>query len=235
MPLNRISTPKVSDLVIDQIKKLIADREWVPGSKIPSENDIAKQLSVSRVSVRSALQTLSALGIVESRHGEGTFVCTYNGHAQINQIMPFALLTEPDQDAINELRIILEGNSAKLAAIRRTDEDISKLKENCERLESLVKRGVNSIEEDMEFHLLIAEASHNDYIVCVIDVLKEIIHSTIEINKKAIGPDKAVDFHRRILEKVIQRDADGAAEEMIAHMRSNRNNMSKLENIPVIV
>ena len=96
MALKTISKRNISDVVYEQLMENLIAGEWKPGDKIPSENELAAQLQVSRISVRSALQRLSSLGLVESRQGEGTFVCEFSGAQYANNLIPLIVFERSD-------------------------------------------------------------------------------------------------------------------------------------------
>jgi GntR family transcriptional regulator, transcriptional repressor for pyruvate dehydrogenase complex len=74
MAITKLNIKTLSDKIVDQIKECIISGEWKPGERIPSENDLTKQLNVSRISVRDAIQRLIGMGVLKVRVGEGTFV-----------------------------------------------------------------------------------------------------------------------------------------------------------------
>ena len=86
--LKRVKRKSVSSQVYEQLKAQVLHRVWLPGTKIPSENLLPHQLGVSRVSVREGLQRLVSLGLLETRHGEGTFVCEYDAGTSMNALLP---------------------------------------------------------------------------------------------------------------------------------------------------
>ena len=88
-PIKRVN---VGEQVLLQLKKMLIDGEWAPGSKIPSENELAELFEVSRITVRQALQKLNALGLIETRLGDGSYVRNLDIGDSMNALIPFIYL-----------------------------------------------------------------------------------------------------------------------------------------------
>ena len=127
-PVSRTTLPQV---ILDNIVKAIKEGVWQPGSRIPSEQELATAFSVSRNSIREAVKTLNKMGVLESRPGQGTFLSS----DAIRRIL-YSEFIEKGYDGVSlleitEIRILLESQSAFWAAKRATDEELEELKEIC--------------------------------------------------------------------------------------------------------
>ena len=122
-----IEKKNISEQVLEQITDNIVKQQWPAGAKLPSENDLAQMFKVSRVSVRTALHKLIALGILEVRNGEGTFVRRADAGVYLNSLIPTLVLEPHDILELLEFRRGIEMLSCELAAERATPEDIEKL------------------------------------------------------------------------------------------------------------
>ncbi|MFV0351268.1 MAG: FadR/GntR family transcriptional regulator [Oscillospiraceae bacterium] len=202
MPIQQIPKNNISDTVLEQFKKAISSGEWMPGSKIPSENELAARMGVSRISVRSALQKLSILGVVESRQGEGTYVCELNSGLVLNSLVPVMLLRNHDMQHVLEFRKLLECGGAALAAQRADSEDVARLEENYATLTKLQHDSPDRITVDWEFHFLIAQATKNPMITQVFLVIKDVLIESMREIAKLMTENNALRYHRDIIEAI---------------------------------
>jgi len=157
-----IRPKKISEEIVEQIKKLIAKGELKPGARIPSERDLASMLGVSRPSVREAIMVLEAMGFLESRHGGGTFVRALTETCIAD---PLAILVEQRDPellrALAEVRMGLESWSAYLAAQRASDAEIAEIRRLFGIMEEQAANGGWDPEVDARFHYAITAATHN--------------------------------------------------------------------------
>ena len=119
MAIKKVVKSSVSQQVFDQLQGQILAGAWKSGDKLPSENDLAAQFGVSRVTVRNALQKLSGLGLIETRFGEGSFVRGPEAGAAFNQLVPMLYLGEETARDVLTFRRMVEGPICEIAC-RRT-------------------------------------------------------------------------------------------------------------------
>ena len=157
---------KLTETVAEQL--LAAIRELPPGTKVPSERELTKELGVGRSTVREALNGLAMLGIVEIRHGQGVFVT--GEPAQVSE--PSAIAAALERGVTNEFieaRLIVEVEVARLAARRRTDEDLARLSAALDEQESRLRGDVDAlVDVAASFNVLLAEAAHNEVLSAMI-------------------------------------------------------------------
>ena len=147
--------------IINKIKELINYKNLEPGDKLPSERMLADKFEVSRSNVREAIQKLEFYGILKSIPQSGTFVANI-GAIAINGMIDYILkLDKPDFKSLVETRILLELKIARLAALRRTEDDLTQMKEALEAYIEKVENDEDAVQEDLLFHLAIAKASGN--------------------------------------------------------------------------
>ncbi|MGE5613813.1 MAG: FadR/GntR family transcriptional regulator [Bacillota bacterium] len=218
MALTNIQKRNISNEVYEQFMNAIASGEWAPGSKIPSENELAATLGVSRISVRSALHRLASLGLVESRQGEGTFVCEVSGEQYLNNLVPIIMLSKPDLKHLLEFRMIFDCEMAGLAAMRADDETIQKLKDNLAHHRQLGNDTKAAAECDLEFHYLIAKASANPLLVKIYMILKDIFLAGLYDIIAVMGTTNAFYYHKRIIDCIEARDSERARAVMREHI-----------------
>jgi len=183
MKIRKTSLP---DEIYSQIKGSIKKGEWAPGDKLPSENELSESFGVNRLTVRMALQKLNALGIVETRVGEGTYVTDFSFSKYIGEISDFYL--EPEMlENVCEFRKALEIECARCAVERASVEDLRKLETACDQYDAICERLFGQpeldtdileelIEADLEFHHEIVNLSKNTLYRYSFEVARESIY-----------------------------------------------------------
>lgn len=216
--IERIS---VRDQTIDQIKNYIASGQVAPGERLPSERALAEALGVGRYSVREALKVLEAIGVVESRIGEGTFVGDQPG-ARIGEIIGFSLSRWGGTIMeILDARRIIEIEAARTAAERATPEDLKRMAAELERMQAPASDFRTYLIADMNFHRRVGEASHNQIVARVvsnlIDMLEEVLKET-HIDELPTQAESDRDLHAAIYEAIAHGQPDRAVSLMREHL-----------------
>lgn len=220
MPISRVQRVKVSDAVYDQMLEMIRSGAWKTGEKIPSEPELTQRFGVSRVTVREAVQKLVSLSLVESRQGEGTFVCDAKSATFLSAFIPFAMLGGSDIEHILEYRKIMEGGCAELAAQHADAEDIRAMEENLAAMCRHVTDLENNILRDMEFHVLVAKATKNPVVLKAYEIFKDAWLRSLQDIVKTMGSEMAVHYHGEILEAIRRHDPQAAHAAMDEHIVS---------------
>ncbi len=210
---------RVSEEIAAHLKRLIATGQLKVGDRLPAERDLAEQLEVSRNSVREALHTLEVTGLIESRQGGGTFV----REAGIDSIRePLSSLFITQQGVIAQIldaRRMMEPPMARRAAVNASSDDIARMEEILRRQEGAVKAGESGAEEDTLFHHALAEATGNQVIVKMVEAMVEVLYASRE--RSIQTEDRAhasLRGHRKVLEAITRRDAEGAYTAMLEHL-----------------
>lgn len=210
-----------ADKIIKQIRKLISSGQLKPGDRLPSERKMAEKLGVGRTSVRDAIRKLEFYGILKTLPQSGTVVAGIGLTALEGLITDVLKLEKSDFASLVETRVILETNAAKFAALRRTDNDIEELKKALSAYEIKIKNKENAIEEDLAFHLKIAEASKNTVLNSLMLIITPDIVSSF-INYKVCDEQtefKALEEHQKILDFIIKKNDEAAGEMMKEHLK----------------
>ncbi|WP_055435230.1 FadR/GntR family transcriptional regulator [Lacinutrix algicola] len=147
--------------IIASIRDLINLKNLEPGDKLPSERMLSERFNVSRGLVREAIQKLEFYGLLESIPQSGTFVANIGVIAMNGMIEDILRLEAPDFKSLVETRILLELKTVRLAALRRTEDDLVQMKAALEAFSKKVRNGEDAVQEDLLFHLAIAKASGN--------------------------------------------------------------------------
>ena len=148
-------------VIIAKIRELINFKNLEPGDKLPSERMLSEKFGVSRSNVREAIQKLEFYGLLKSIPQSGTFVANIGKIALNGMIDDILNLEDPEFKDLVETRILLELKTSRLAALRRTDEDLKNMRDALDAYKAKVLDGEDAVQEDLLFHLAIAKASGN--------------------------------------------------------------------------
>jgi GntR family transcriptional repressor for pyruvate dehydrogenase complex len=212
--LKPIKPKRISDQVFDQLHELILRGMFKPGEKIMTERELAVSFQVSRTSVRDAMNKLVAMGMLEQRQGQGTFVSRPGGktHAYMTKVMESQNATMQD---LLEVRMGLECNAAALAAQRAQDSDIEFLEKNLKEMEDAIQGGQPGSDADTQFHMAVAYATHNPLQVFIMKQFHDFLAYGIKENLfRPHGESREFETiqqqHTQILNAIKTRDAMGA-------------------------
>lgn len=213
-PIQRANVPQA---IADRILDLIARGEIRPGSQLPAQRELAKQLGVGVSSLRESLHSLTAMGIVQMQAGRGTYVNeTFDGAAgRYAAVAPLASSQELTQ--LLEARLHLDSAVAEMACERATDEDLAAIRRAFELMVAAASAGdMPKLERaDLDFHLSIAQAAHNEVMVHLIRSILSMI--SVQIHATPFS-QQVISDHLEILESLEARDpvrAKAAAERVI--------------------
>lgn len=214
-----IETPV--DKIIRQIRNLITTGQLNPGDRLPPERKLAERLGVGRTNVRDAIRKLEFYGILKTLPQSGTIVAGMGLTALEGLISDVLKIENSDFASLVETRVLLETQAARLAAQRRTEEDIVNIQKALLAYEKKVKDGVQAVEEDLLFHLKIAEASKNSVLKSLMLIITpDIVNSFIKLDICKDGRFyKALDEHKIILEHIIAQDVEKVDTAMKEHLK----------------
>jgi GntR family transcriptional repressor for pyruvate dehydrogenase complex len=214
--LQPIKRTKVYEAAMSQLLALIEDGTYSKGDRLPTERELTEVLGISRASVRQALAGLAALGLIESRPGDGSYVTSgFDERWQVDVASALETL---------EGRRAIETETARLAALRRTEEDVKVLRSVLDVMEEEVAEGVHPIDTDREFHRAVARSAHSEFLEQAMEVLAEQM-SGPEWHRMKIwglrGPEQTARImrqHRAILEAIADQDPQNAQAIMREHI-----------------
>lgn len=213
---------RLVDRVVDQIQQMIIQGGLEPGTKLPSEREMAEQLGVSRTAMREAVHILVARGLLQSKRGVGTTVRQVTS-GQVAEPLRLVLQAQGDSISVNHLhqvRSILEVAIAELAAQQATAEDTAALQQSLERMEWAQDDSVQFALCDTEFHRALAQATHNPLLILLLDSIRDLMQEVREAVAGYPGlPGKVMPFHQRIADRVFAR---GAGRAMRSHIEQAR-------------
>jgi GntR family transcriptional repressor for pyruvate dehydrogenase complex len=217
--LEPVRRTRVYEEVAVRIRRLIAEGHLKAGDKLPPERELAAALGVSRTSVRDAIRTLEAAGLLQPRQGEGTVIRELSTDALVGPIASALLARRDLLGDLMAVRKMIEPAMAREAARHATLEEVRHLEEIVARQAARIEAGGLAIEEDSAFHDAIAGMSRNQVLLRVIDVLMDLLREGRERSLQVRGrPQRSLRGHRQILDAIRRRDGDAAARAMLNHL-----------------
>jgi GntR family transcriptional repressor for pyruvate dehydrogenase complex len=223
--------------VVAFISDAIRDGSISPGDKLPTESEIMRIQGVSRTVVREAISHMQAAGMVETRHGIGTFVLEPAARPALG-LDPATVVTMRDVLAILELRISLETEAAGLAAARRTESQLQQLRAALDGFQNAARNGEETVAWDMQFHLTIAQASANRYFHDILSHLGTNIIPRSRLNSARLAQDDPANYmervgreHEDIFNAISRQDADSARAAMRTHLGNSRERLRRAQEL----
>lgn len=210
----------LSQQTVRRLYELIAvEKRLSAGEKLPNELELSKRLGVSRATLREAIRTLSAQGVLEVRRGSGTYVS-----ARIEEIggLDFSGLDRVRGQLrdLFELRSVFEPGAARLACRRATEDELAEILDCGARVEACIRAGKDRTGADREFHAAIVRATHNEYMMRLLPMIDQAVETAVASgeHKEQLAQDTLQD-HALLLEFLQNRDEGGAEYAMAIHIR----------------
>jgi len=224
--VERVATPATYELVSEQIRRAIHIGTYLPGDKLPAERQLAEQMGVSRTTVREALRVLEGEGYVESHRGATGGIVVLDQSASEERMRPVVSARLAEFEELFDFRAAVEGGAARLAAVRRTEADLSRLQEAFDAMEE-GGQTARFRAADSAFHLGIADAARNRFMRQAIEDARA---------KMWIPIDRYVDkvfrtanrHHEEILDAIRQRDPGAAEQAVVAHLETARRDLRRV-------
>ncbi len=207
------------DKIIRQIRDLITSGQLKPGDRLPSERKLCDKLGVGRTHLRDALKKLEFYGILKTLPQSGTVVAGMGLPALEGLITDMLGLQSNDFKSLVETRVILETNIAQLAAMNRTDQDIKEINNALEAHRKKIENNEDAVEEDLLFHLKIAEAGKNSVLNSLMLIITPDIMQYFKTHNVCEGRTRvAIEQHETLLRHIIDKNADQAGETIKSHL-----------------
>jgi GntR family transcriptional repressor for pyruvate dehydrogenase complex len=236
VPASRKKHRTLAHSVVEAFTTAIQSGVLKPGDKLPTESAIMASHEVSRTVVREAISHLQANGLVETRHGIGTFVLAPAPASK--GLLAETIVTLRDVIAILELRICLETEAAWLAASRRSEEQALQLQAILASMgRVLEEQGTGAVASDVQFHLLIAQATGNKYFVDILTQLGSAIIPRARLNGATLGSSEGQKSylqrvhheHEDICNAIVRKDAEAARAAMRTHLSNSRERLRQAQ------
>jgi len=213
-----MSRQRLYEQVLDRLRAYVADNGLRAGDRLPAERDLATRLGVSRASVKQAIVVLEVQGLVEARHGGGTYLVRDSLDVEPVERMVERKQRLPD---VLEAREALETKLAELAAARRTAEDVGAMEEALAYMASEIASGGDGVEGDRRFHAAVTAAAHSALLAQFMrSMAEQITESRTESLRQPGRPRGSLDQHHRILDAIKAGEPRAAAAAMRRHLRT---------------
>ena len=210
---------RIPEEIADRLRLLVLDGTYPPGRPLPSERLLAARFGVSRGSIRDAFRILEMIGLLETRHGLGTYPRELTVDRLVAPLASALTYARDLQDELLDIRRMFEPAVARVAATRATDEDLADLHRVLDTQRRKLKHGRPAIVEDTAFHAVLARATHNRVVVRIMATLNDLLVESRTLALKQKGrPERSVEGHEAVVAALGRRDADEAARAMHEHI-----------------
>ena len=219
--------------IVDALATDMREGRLQPGDKLPSESELMNRFEVSRTVVRESISRLQASGLVETRHGVGTFVMAPQEQSNFS-IAPEDFATVADVVSLLELRISLESEAASLAAQRRDDTNLQAMTAALAAFEASIDEASDAVPSDFQFHMEVARATGNRHFADLMTYLGTMIIPRTRINTASSAPEGRLAYlqrvhgeHQSIYQAIRARDAEAARKAMRIHLSNSRERLRR--------
>jgi DNA-binding FadR family transcriptional regulator len=230
-----VERKRLSEIVAEDIEEAIITGTFGVGSQLPSEQDLANQFGVSRNVVREAFKFLKERGLIQIRNGSGAYVnqpSTEPTSDALGRYIRFIGAHESIAD-LYEVRRILEGWNARLAAERADEADLATLADCLKRMEAHAGSLEKWAGADLAFHLAVARATHNTFLGALLEPLVGQLRGVIAEGYTVPGAvERGLQSHRNWFQCIQSRDAEGAYQAVIEHLNDSERRVKRIHESP---
>ena len=219
--LNSEKNGTTAEEVVARLRDMIQSGELASGDRLPPERDLAKLLGVSRPTLRAGIRSLTAVGILQSRQGAGTFVALAEESPTLdtNALMLLSALHGFTSDEMFEARLALEMSIAALAAERASSEQMAQLAEEIAGMYGSIERPEQYLVHDMQFHQTVAAASGNRILTALMNMVASILFEyRSKTVKRVIDLKDSAEQHHNIYRAIRERNSEAARQAMRVHL-----------------
>ncbi|MFS3914911.1 FadR/GntR family transcriptional regulator [Bacillus australimaris] len=238
MKYKQIKTKKIYEEIADALVESIRTGELLPGEKLDSVQALSENFQVSRSAVREALSALKAMGLIEMKQGEGTYVKQFDPEQLTISLSSAFLMKQHDVTQLLEVRAIIETGAVKKAALQRTDDDLHQLRDALEQMKRAEVNEEMGEEADLTFHLALAKASKNDLLKALMNQVSALLVETMRETRKAVLFSRKASIrqlykeHEQIYKAVEERQPEEAERAMLTHLENVEKLLSDARQEP---
>ncbi|KPN14626.1 GntR family transcriptional regulator [Bacillus australimaris] len=238
MKYKQIKTKKIYEEIADALVESIRTGELLPGEKLDSVQALSENFQVSRSAVREALSALKAMGLIEMKQGEGTYVKQFDPEQLTISLSSAFLMKQHDVTQLLEVRAIIETGAVKKAALQRTDDDLHQLRDALEQMKRAEVNEEMGEEADLTFHLALAKASKNDLLKALMNQVSALLVETMRETRKAVLFSRKASIrqlykeHEQIYKAVEERQPEEAERAMFTHLENVEKLLSDARQEP---
>jgi Transcriptional regulators len=215
-----ISRTTLTAAAFEQLISYVVKGDWKAGDRIPPERELCQQLGIARTSLREALKAMELIGLLESRVGDGTFVCPRSEFLSRPLLWALTGTDHIELGNIMEARALIERDLAGLAAERGTEDEIEAIGQQVRAMREAIDHGGSIVDADMNFHLAVARAAKNDVLHNAVQLLRNLLRHWINLKLMLPGvSEQVLSEHDAIYKAVRRRDPDAARSAMWSHLQ----------------
>lgn len=231
--LQPVQTKRASEEIYDQIRQLILDGEIQPGERLPSERKMMDMMHRSRPTIREAMRMLEREGYIKIYSGSsGAVVQEISVDNAVQSLEAIMQMKQLNVENVMEFRIMTENMAARLAARRRTEEDLKRLEEILENAENALGDAEQFMTCDLQFHLAVAGASKNAMYTIMFQVCRNIVEESLTENfRKGTEAEKLnryqsiLEAHRGIYQAIAEMQEETVYQRMKSHLVQAKNDI----------
>lgn len=214
-----IKRTRIPEEIASRIRSLIEDGTYEADKPLPPERVLAQRFDVSRGSVRDALRMLEMIGLLETRHGQGTYPRELDVEKLVTPLASVLSFNSRLQDELLDVRRMFEPAVARVAASRITADELEELDRILASQRARLRGGDTTIDDDTEFHAAIARATHNRVVEHIMQTLNELlVTSRTQTLKQPGRQQRSIRGHASVVAALREGDSDGAAVAMTRHI-----------------
>ena len=214
-----IKKTRIAEEIADRIRVLILDGTLAPGRPLPGERLLATRFGVSRGSIRDAFRLLETIGLLETRHGQGTFPRELDVNRLVAPLASILTYRRDLREELLDVRRMFEPAVARVAATRVTDADLADLQRIVDAQRKKLKTGRSALVEDTAFHAALARATRNRVVVSIMATLNNLLVESRKRTLKQKGrPRRSILGHEAVVAALRRRDANAAGDAMREHI-----------------
>lgn len=229
-----VKTKKVYEEIVEQIKELIIDGKLQPGDRLLSERELSEKLNVSRASVREAFSALEMMGVISIRPGEGSFVRKISFEGMLEPLSFLLQLEIEDIMPLLEVRKIMEVETAGLAALRATKQDIDDMAAALNHMVEASQNDEIGDVADAAFHFAVTRAASNPILIRIMNAISDLMVNAFRSSRQKLYlvesmPQLLYESHYGIYEAIIAKDSQLARKRMHDHLSMVEATMLELK------
>ncbi|MBC8165128.1 MAG: FadR family transcriptional regulator [Bryobacteraceae bacterium] len=229
-----LTTVPRTTLTADICRKLanhLIRGDWQAGDRLPSERELCQQLGVGRASLREALKALEIMGLIETRLGDGTYVCKRSEFFARPLLWAIASSGEAEAHELCEARKLIEVELAGLAAERSTTEEVKLIGSYLDQMEESGEDSRTFLQADIGFHIAIGQAAHNAILLNALLLIRNLMQRWVAGALTVPGvQDKALHQHKRIFLALAKRDSAKARSAMQTHLEEMSRHLGEVRH-----
>lgn len=227
----QIDTKSIVDQVIDRIVENIISGVYIPGEKLPNEYELMDSMGISRNSIREAIKILVAMGILEIKRGDGTYVCSQLSPTIFDNVVYSMISSMSTVQEMLEVRQVLDEATVRMASIKASDTEIDAMQENIINMTEAFTSGNFTLARDLDFdyHMMMIDSCKNTFFSRLVKGVYGIFNQSIgETVSSENQESKACVYHQQMLDCVKNKDFPSISSVVEASLTTWRNRIKTI-------